>query len=86
MPGLIGYHFVLSDTPAVYMATSTGSFLEDTGGPDPCPGKICYPVERYLLGYPVRNKERLISAIISNALLNEPVGFEQSAPFTSTRA
>ena len=28
-------------------------------------------------GYPVRNKERLISAIISNALLNEPVGFEQ---------
>jgi len=39
--------------------------------------KICYPIERYLLGYTVRNKERLISAIISNALLNEPVGFEQ---------
>jgi ribonuclease-3 len=38
---------------------------------------ICYPVERYLLGYHVRNKKRLISAIISNALLNEPVGFEQ---------
>jgi len=39
--------------------------------------KICYPVERYLLGYAVRNKERLISAIISNALLNEKVEFEQ---------
>jgi len=39
--------------------------------------KICYPVERDLLGYPVRNKERLISAIISNALINEHVGFEQ---------
>jgi len=39
--------------------------------------KICYPVEKYLLGYSVRNKERLISAIISNALLNEPVEFEQ---------
>jgi ribonuclease-3 len=38
---------------------------------------ICYPIERYLLGYPVRDKKRLISAIISNALLNEPVGFEQ---------
>jgi len=39
--------------------------------------RICYPVERYLLGYAVRNKERLISAIISNALLNEKVEFEQ---------
>jgi dsRNA-specific ribonuclease len=38
---------------------------------------ICYPIERYLLGYPVQDKKRLISAIISNALLNEPVGFEQ---------
>jgi dsRNA-specific ribonuclease len=38
--------------------------------------RVCYPVERYLIGYGVRNKERLISAIISNALLNEPVGFE----------
>jgi len=59
------------------MATSTGSSREDAAGPDPYLGKICYPVERYLLGYPVRNKERLISAIISNALLNEPIGFEQ---------
>jgi dsRNA-specific ribonuclease len=39
--------------------------------------KICYPVERDLLGYPVRNKERLISAIISDAVINEHVGFEQ---------
>jgi dsRNA-specific ribonuclease len=38
---------------------------------------ICYPVEKYLIGYAVRDKERLISAILSNALLNEPVGFEQ---------
>ena len=75
--GLIGNHYVLSDTLAVYMATSTGSSREDAAGPDPYLGRICYPVERYLLGYPVRNKERLISAIISNALLNEPVGFEQ---------
>jgi dsRNA-specific ribonuclease len=38
---------------------------------------ICYPVEKYLIGYAIRDKERLISAILSNALLNEPVGFEQ---------
>ncbi len=59
------------------MATRTRSFREDAADPDTYLSKICYPVERYLLGYPVRNKERLISAIISNALLNEPVGFEQ---------
>jgi dsRNA-specific ribonuclease len=39
--------------------------------------RICYPVERYLLGYAVRDKERLISAIISNALRNEGVEFDQ---------
>ena len=39
--------------------------------------EICYPVEKFLLGYPVRNKERLVSAIISNAFLNEKVDFEQ---------
>ena len=39
--------------------------------------EICYPVERYLFGYAVRNKERLISAIISNAFLNVLVDFEQ---------
>jgi ribonuclease-3 len=74
---LIDNHYVLSGTLAVYMATGTGSSREDAAGPDPYLGRICYPVERYLIGYPVRNKERLISAIISNALLNEPVGFEQ---------
>jgi ribonuclease III len=74
---MIDNPYVLSDTLAVYMITSTGSSREDAGGSDPYLGKICYPIERYLLGYPVRNKERLISAIISNALLNEPVGFEQ---------
>jgi len=39
--------------------------------------EICYPVERYLFGFAVRNKERLISAIISNAFLNVVVDFEQ---------
>lgn len=39
--------------------------------------EICYPVEKFLLGYPVRDKERLISAIISNAFLNEKIEFEQ---------
>ena len=39
--------------------------------------RICYPVERYLLGSAVRDRERLISAIISNALLNEKPGFEE---------
>lgn len=38
--------------------------------------QVCYPVERYLLGSAVRNKERLISAIISNALTNEKTEFE----------
>ncbi len=39
--------------------------------------KICYPVEKYLLGYSVQNKERLITAIISNAFINEKVEFAQ---------
>ena len=38
---------------------------------------VCYPVEKYLLGYSVQNKERLISAIISNAFTNVKVEFEQ---------
>lgn len=39
--------------------------------------QVCYPVEKYLLGFPVQDKERLISAIISNAFTNEKVDFEQ---------
>ena len=39
--------------------------------------RICYPVERYLFGFAVRDKERLISAIISNAFLNEKIEYEQ---------
>lgn len=39
--------------------------------------RICYPVERYLLGSAVRDKERLISAIISNALTNEKTEFKE---------
>jgi hypothetical protein len=34
------------------------------------------PVEWYLIGYPVRDMERLTSAIISNVLPDEPAGFE----------
>jgi dsRNA-specific ribonuclease len=37
----------------------------------------CYPVERDLLGYPVKDKERLVSAIISNQRLNEKIEFEE---------
>jgi dsRNA-specific ribonuclease len=74
---MIEKHYVLSDALAVYMTTRTGSSMEDAADSENYHNKICYPVERYLLGYTVRNKERLISAIISNALLNEPVGFEQ---------
>ena len=51
--------------------------MVDAMDPDTYLDTICYPVERYLIGFAVRDKERLISALISNALLNEPVGFEQ---------
>jgi len=37
--------------------------------------QICYPIEKYLLGYSVQNKERLISAILRNAFTNEPIDF-----------
>jgi len=39
--------------------------------------KICYLTEEYLLGYSVRDKDRLISAIISNAFINEKNVFEE---------
>ena len=39
--------------------------------------EICKPVEKDLLGFEVRNKERLIRALISNAFTNEKVKFEQ---------
>ena len=51
--------------------------MEDTAGWLMYRDEICYPVERYLLGFSVRDKERLISAIISNAFLNERIEFEQ---------
>ena len=74
---LIDKRYVMSDAFAVCMTIKTGSFMKDATDSDTYLAKICYPVERYLIGFAVRNKERLISAIISNALLNEPVGFEQ---------
>lgn len=39
--------------------------------------RLCYPVERYLLGFAVKDRERLISAIISNAFLNEKIEHEE---------
>ncbi|MDD1697045.1 MAG: hypothetical protein LUQ36_01650 [Methanoregula sp.] len=51
--------------------------MADAPDPDTFLAAICYPAERYLFGFTVRDKERLISALISNALLNEPVGFER---------
>lgn len=39
--------------------------------------RICYPAETFLLKFPFKDKERLISAIISNAFLNEDAPFEQ---------
>jgi len=37
---------------------------------------LCIPIERDLLGFTVQDKERLISAIISNALIHEKPEFE----------
>jgi dsRNA-specific ribonuclease len=68
--------YLLNDTFAVCMTIKTGSSWGDAADYDACLAKIGYPVERYLIGYPVRNKECLISAIISNALPDEPAGFE----------
>src|SRR5512136_286300 len=74
---MINKRYLLTSVSALCMTPKTGSSGDDAGDPDAFLAKICYPVERYLIGYPVRNKERLVSAIISNALLNEPAGFEQ---------
>jgi dsRNA-specific ribonuclease len=51
--------------------------MEDAAGSKSYLDMIFYPVEKYLIGYTLRDKERLISAILSNALLNEPAGFEE---------
>ncbi len=45
--------------------------------PDTYLDTICYPVDRYLPGFAFRGEECLISALITDALLNEPVGFER---------
>ena len=39
--------------------------------------ELCRPIESDILGFKVQDKQRLISAIISNAFLNEQVKFEQ---------
>ena len=74
---MIDKRYVPGDTFADYMTMSNLSSGEDTAAPGTYLDKICYPVERYLLGFAVQNKERLVSAIISNALINEPAGFEE---------
>ena len=51
--------------------------MENSDEWDEYRNKICYPVEKYLLGFPVKEKERLIRAIISNQFLNEKIPFEQ---------
>lgn len=52
-------------------------FMKDAADSKTYLDMICYPVEKYLIGYTIRDKERLISALLNNALLNEPIGFEQ---------
>lgn len=69
--------YALSGTFAVYTTLHPGIILEAASDSKTYLDMICYPVEKYLIGYAIRDKERLISAILSNALLNEPVGFEQ---------
>lgn len=51
--------------------------MDDSDGWTEYKNRLCYPVEQYLLGFPVQDKERLISAIISNAFLNEKTEFEE---------
>lgn len=75
---MIDKRYVLSGTFAVYERTDHKEiFMEAPEDSKSYLDQICYPVEKYLIGYTLRNKERLISAIISNALLNEPAGFEE---------
>ncbi len=47
--------------------------MADATDPDTYPDTICYPVEQDLPGFAVMDKERLISTLISIALLNELV-------------
>jgi ribonuclease-3 len=74
---MIDKRYAMSGTFAGYTEFRTGSRMEDTTEWIRYRDEVCYPVEKYLLGFAVRNKERLISAIVSNAFLNERVDFEQ---------
>jgi dsRNA-specific ribonuclease len=51
--------------------------MPETGTWEQYRDALCRPVEDTLLGFQVRDKERLISAIISNARLNEGVPFSE---------
>jgi dsRNA-specific ribonuclease len=77
-PGMIGKRYSVSDTFALLeKKIKPGLGMEDTAGWTDYKNRICYPVERYLFGFAVKDKERLISAIISNAFLNEKIEYEQ---------
>lgn len=66
--------FALTDTVVLYqMRVHTRNIVYWIDYRD----EQCRPVERDLLGFSVRKKERLISAIISNAFLNEKVEFKE---------
>jgi hypothetical protein len=77
MNGWIEKRYAQNNTCAHYSIIETGFHMEDTNEWLTYRDEICYPVEKYLLGFSVRDKERLISAIISNAFLNEKIEFEQ---------
>ena len=68
---MIDKRYVLSGILAVYERTDHKEiFMEAPEDSKSYLDQICYPVEKYLIGYTLRDKERLISAIISNALIN----------------
>jgi ribonuclease-3 len=73
---MIANPYPFSDTSAVHTARGDTGMEKDTDWAN-YQYEICYPVEKYLLGYPIQDKQRLISAIISNAFLNETIEFEQ---------
>jgi hypothetical protein len=62
--------YALSGAFAVYTTLHRRLFMEAAADSDTYLEMICYPVEKYLIGYAIRDKERLISA--THDALNEP--------------
>ena len=67
-PSSIDNPYAFSDISAVY-SHIIGDLMEKKSEWASYLDEICYPVERYLIGFAVRDKVRLVSAIISNAFL-----------------